>query len=252
MPIFALFSGASGYYLRLMELRDVFDEHTGLPQRGAAATQALIIVSVFYLLLLLLFSLAAKSRYAPPAGFENAFGTNALAYPLVFLLIALVWLGATALHYFDLRSSGTILTSDICFLVLSALSAVSSFLFAIEVYQDPRRRSKLALSVIPTLFLCYWLVFLYRQNAANPIILSYSYFCLAIISSALGFYFTAGFVYNKPAQAKAVITLLAAVYFCFTTLADDHPTSIKLIMIAIIAASIVYSTLLIKNLQLKR
>ena len=120
------------------------------------------------------------------------------------------------------------------------------------MFQDSRRKAPFALSVVPTLFVCFWLILMYRQNASNPVLLDYIYKCLALVTSALSFYFTSGFLYGKPAPGKAIFTYFAAIYFCTVTLADDHPLSIKIIYFAMIAVNIVHSSMLLKNLKRKR
>ena len=254
MPFFALMAGAFGYYLRMLELWSVFEEQLigpPLPRAGALVTHALIALSVVFLALILLFSLRVRRKYSSPMGFQNAFGTEPLAYPFIFHIIGLAWLGATIKHFFDLGAFGAIPFVEICFSMLSALSAISVTVFAVDMYQDPRRKSKFGLSVIPTVFMCFWLILFYSRNSSNPILLSYSYQCLAIVASTLGFYFTSGFVYNKPAPARTVFSFFSAIYFCFVTLADGHDISIKLIFIALIVINVVYSSMLIRGMYRK-
>ena len=251
MPAFALLAGAAGCYLRLVELWNVFDEYTGLPQRGAGVTYLLIALSAAFLLIVFVFTLRSGLGYISPSGFENAFGSEALAYPFTLFVIGLVWLGATVRHFINMNAGGDIPVSELIFSVLSAFAAISSSLLAIEIYQDPQRKTKRSLSIVPTIFMCYWLILLYRTNASNPILLSYCYQCLAIIASALGFYFVSGFAYDKQAPCKTIFVFMAAIYFCFVTLADDQTASVRLIYIALIAINVVYSSRLIKHLQKK-
>ena len=251
MPFFAVIAGAAGFYLRLMELWNVFDVRTGLPERGADLSYALIAFSAFYLFLVMIFAIRASAKHEAQRGFENAFGTDPLSYPSIFLLVGLVWIVATVMHIFDMRAAGEYPTIEIYFSAMSILSAVSLTFFAIEMYQDSRRKSSYALSIVPTVFMCFWLILIYRANASNPVLLSYAYQCLAVISSTLGFYFTSGFVYDKPAPGKAILSYYASIYFCFVTLADGHSASIRLIFAAIIVANIVHSAMLIKNLKRK-
>lgn len=248
MPFFTLVAGATGFYLRLVELMDVFDEN-GLPQRGAGITYALIAVSVAVLVVITIFSIFAVAKHKAPVGFENAFGTDPLAYPISFSLIGIVWFVATIMRFIELRAVQPLPTIELIFMILSALSAISITLFAIEMYQNPRSKTKFALSLMPSLFMCFWLIFLYRQNASNPVLLSYCYEVLAIITAALGFYFTSGFVYNKSAPGKAIFSYSAAIYFCFVTLADKNPISIKLIIGAMIGLNVVHVSMLIRNLK---
>ena len=251
MPLFALAAGGFGFFIRRLELLYVFDPLTGLPERGAALTYTLIALSAVFLLIVLGFSVFVALKRVSPRGFENAFGTDPLTYPFVFGFIGLIWLAATVLHFLYLRDIGSVPLVDIYFFVFSAVSAFSVAFFAIEMYQEPRRKSIFALSVIPTLFMCFWLVMLYRDNASNPVLLSYAYQCLAIIASALGFYFTSGFVYGKPAPGKTLFFYFAAIFFCFVTLADNHHLMIRIIFAAILAMNVVYSSKLIRHFRNK-
>ena len=251
MPLFALLSGGVGYYLRLTELMNVFDAQTGLALRGARESYILIAASAVFLVISLLFSIRASVKHQAPQGFENAFGTDPLTYPLVFFIIGAVWLGATVKHFLNFYNAGPIPMIEIYFSALSALSAISIAYFAIEMYQDPRRKMVYALSVVPTLFMCFWLVILYRQNATNPVLLKYVYQCLAVISSALAFYLTSGFVYGKPAPGKTILAYFAAIFFCFVTLADGHSQEVRLIFAALIATNVVYSSKLIGHMRSK-
>jgi len=251
MPFFALIAGALGFYFRRMELLYVFDAVTGLPERGAFVTSALIALSAAFIVISLIFSIVVGVRKISPTGFDNAFGTDPLTYPFSFSIIALVWLGATVMLFVESRANGNMPLVDIYFIALSAIAAISVGFFAIEMYNDPRRKSVYALSMIPTIFMCFWLVMLYRQNAANHVLLSYAYQCLAIIASALGFYFTSGFVYSKPAPGKTLLFYFLAVFFCFVTLADNHGLMVRIIFAALIAINVLSSSKLLRHLRRK-
>jgi len=252
MPFFALFAGGFGFVLRRLELRYVFDSATGLPQRGAPITYTLIGLTVLFIIISLVFTIVTASRNKSPAGFENAFGTDPLTYPVILSVIGAIWLAATVFYFLDMRSDYTrIPISEMLFMAMSALSAVSAGFFAVEMYQDPRRKSVYALSIVPTLFMCFWLVLLYNENASNPILLSYAYICLAIIASAMGFYYTSGFVYGKPAPGRAAFAYLTAIFFCFITLADPHHMMIRVVFVAVLAINVLYCFKLLRNLQAK-
>jgi len=251
VPFLAVLAGVGGLYLRLSEHSNVFNAVTGLPERNAATTFALIILSVVSILGITLFAVRVAAKHKALPGFESAFGTDPFAYPVIFIAIGIVWLVGTFLYYIALNTQGDITMIDVFFIVFSSLSAISVSFFAIEMYQDSRRNAPYALSVVPTVFMCFWLIFVYRQNASNPVLLSYIYQCLAIIASALSFYFTSGFLYGKPAPGKAVVSYYAAIYFCFVTLADGHPLGIILVFCALIAANLVHSTMFLWNLQSK-
>jgi len=251
MPFFALLAGAAGLYLRLIELCNVFDMRTGLAEVWANETIVLIAFSAVFLILALAFSIRASAKYKSPPGFEHAFGTDPLTYPFAFSLIGLIWFGATVKHFHDLNIMGAVPTGEMIFSALSALAAISVTFFAIEMYQDPRRKMTYMLSLTPTLFMCFWLILMYKQNATNPVLLSYCYQCLAIILATLSFYLTSGFVYDKPAPGKTILVYFLTIYFCFVTLADNHTLTIRLIFAAIIAVNAIYLSMILRNLRPK-
>jgi len=251
VPFFALLSGVGGYYLRLSELLNVFDPVTGLPERSAAITFWLIALSALNLFLIIIFAIVVAMRNRSPRGFENAFGTDPVFYPVVFTFSGIVWLIGTYLYYDYHKAAGTLQMMEIYFIILSAVAAICVAIFAIEMFQDSRRKAQYALSIVPTIFLCFWLLLVYRLNASNPILLGYLYQCLAIVASALSFYFTSGFLYDKPAPGKAIVSYYASIYFCAVTLADDHHLGLKLILGAIIAVSVVHMAMLLRNLRRK-
>jgi len=249
IPFYAVAAGAIGFYFRLLELWNVFDPRTGLPERGATITYALIALSVVFILILVGLSIGISVKRTAPEGFENSFGTGSLSYPFTFVIIGLIWLLATVIQFLSLGAAGILIMSDIYFLALSALSAISIIVFSIEAYQNPRSKSIFVLSIIPTLFMCFWLILLYRQNASNPILLSYVYQCLAIMASILSFYLMSGFVCAKPALGKTIFFQLAAIFFCFVTLADAHHITVRVIFASVLAINIVNSYKLIRNLE---
>ncbi|MCL2402523.1 MAG: hypothetical protein FWC90_07785 [Oscillospiraceae bacterium] len=250
IPFIALIAGAVGLYLRHIELQNVFNI-SGLPTRGASETIILIIVSCAFVLLALIYAVIVGIKYASPRGYENAFGTNTIAYPLFFFLVGIVWLVSTVIHFFEMNALETVHNSHIFFAILSALAAISLMLFAIEIFKDPKQKLKFVLSIIPSLFLCFWILSMYRENAANPVLLSYVYYFFALVFSLLGFYMTSGFVFDKSAPGKTIFFCLAAIFFCFITLADSHDIGIRIILGLLIAINAVNSAMLIRRLVVK-
>jgi len=251
LPFFSVMAGVVGFYLRLSERMNVFDPVSGLPDRNADTTIWLILLSVTFIFAILMFSIVAAIKHKALPGFENAFGTDPLAYPIIFVFIGIAWIVGTYMLFSELNAAGVLAIIDVIFIVFSTLSAISVTMFAIEMFQDSRRKAPYALSVVPALFICFWLVLMYRQNASNPVLLSYVYQCLALVACGLSFYFTSGFLYGKPAPGKSIFTYYTAIFFCAVTLADDHPPGVKLIFCAMIAANIVHSSMLLANLQSK-
>jgi len=248
-PFFTLLAGIAGFYLRSSELKNVFDPVTGLPQRNADTTFWLIILSLIFSIAIIIFAVNASTKHKALKGFESAFGTDPFYYPVLFTVIGIVWIIGTYMYFTFLRGYNALTSIDIYFIIFSVITAVSITYFAIEMYQDSRKKAPYLLIVIPTVFMCFWLIMLYRHNASNPVLLSYAYQCIAIIASTASFYYTSGFLYGKPAPGKSIFAYYTTIYFCAVTLADNHPAGIKLIFCALIAINIIHSSMLLRNLQ---
>jgi hypothetical protein len=250
IPFIALIAGAVGFYLRRIELENVFDG-LGLPVRGASETLVLILVSCAFVLFALICSVFIGLKRSSPHGYENAFGTNTVLYPIFSFLVGIIWLAATVTHFLQINASEYSTNSNIYFAILSALAAISFMLFSIEIFKDPKQKLKLVLSIIPSLFICFWILSMYRENAANPVLLGYVYHFFALVFSLLGFYMTSGFVFDKSSPGRTVFVCLLAIFFCFTTLADPHAAGLRVILALLIAINAVNAAMLIRRLEVK-
>ena len=246
MPIVLAVIGAAGFYLRLLELDNVFVD--GLPERGELVTIALITLTVLLLIFALIFSLRVGFGCNVPHGFSEIFGTDSVAYPFIISITSLIWIGGTAMNAIDLSASDNFQTAELYFSVLSIASALCFIIFSIDFFRSPKRKGVTAVILVPIMFMTFWLILMYRDNASNPILLSYSYHALAIIFSALSFYYISSFIFSKPYPGKAIFSSFGAIFFCFVTLADTHKLGINLIFISIIAINVLHLTMLIRNL----
>jgi hypothetical protein len=229
-----LVCGAAGFLMRRAEVNTVFDEVTGLARSGAEASRLMAGFSVLVVLLAIGAAVFIRRRHVSPDGYRLAFAPTGLAYFLLLTALGLVWCGATAIHYLELRALGPVSLGETAFSTLSIASALSVILLAHGAYTGREFGVSLLLAVIPEVFFCYWLVFVYKQNQTNPVFIKYAYECLAITAATLSFYFITAYVYGKTAPARAVFSFITAVYFCAVALADRDFASVRTIIFAVV------------------
>ena len=191
-------------------------------------------------------------RNVPVYEYDNAFGTDSFVFPVVYIGVGTVWIVSMVVHYITIFAMRQPERPDIIFMAISVVSAFFMAIFAIEMYKYPRRGFISALSITPVLFMCTWLFLIYRDNASNPILLSYVYMCLAIMFSALGFYINSCFAFGRSAIGKGVVFYSAAAFFCIVVLADDISMSFKLFFGAVAFLNLFNLSALLRNLQRKR
>jgi hypothetical protein len=250
MPLIALIAGASGYCLRRTELNTVFDS-AGFAVWGKPVTLGLIALCVGVLALMTVYSVLTARAYRANEDFAAAFRTKGLIYPGVMVLSGLVWLIAAVLRYVDVRAFGRVQLLDSIFLLLLALGAVSLIVLGVIAGKGSCGREVCYISVLPSLFFCYWLVLLYKENAPNPVLLDYAYRCLAMAASALSFYYLAGYVFKKGGAGKTILSFMMTIFLCAVALADPVTPSVRLILCAALLAAFVNAVVFIGNLTKK-
>jgi hypothetical protein len=251
IPFLTVVAGICGFWLRMIELATVFNPYTGFPERDAPITLALIGLSALIIVIAIIFAIRITVKYTVGSDFDNAFGTDSFMYPVIYTAVGTVWIAATAIYFLGHYAMGTDEILVRLFAGASSLAALFIIIFAIEVYKNPRRKFISIFSVLPTMFMCVWLVLIYRENASNPVLLSYAYKILGIAFAATGCYFSSSFAIGKPVIGKAIVAYIAATYFLFVTIADDYPMSMKMILSAIAFMSLFNLGSLLRNLQKK-
>lgn len=240
LPLGALLLGVAGAALRGAELTTVFDPVSGLPQRGAGVSAALIILFIAVLALSLAAAIVITLRLDVPEIFEKAYYTGSY---LSFAVRAV--LGATLIVMAVVCTFGRtdlMALSGLPRLVFIAFMILSGAGMVVMAYYSYTQRAESTLlrlgSVMPAIFYCYWMVALYRINAGNPVILDYCYGCLALGGAAMSSYYAAGFTYKRKNIFGTVFVSLLSIFLLTVSLADSYPIELK----AVLAATAIYIT----------
>ena len=77
-----------------------------------------------------------------------------------------------------------------------------------------------ALSVLPVLFFCLWLVVFYKENAANPILWSYGMEILAIAMCLLAVFRLSAYLFYRAKPRRAIFACMLALITSLATLTD--------------------------------
>ncbi len=251
MPLAFLLAGVLGFFVRRQELATVFDSVTGLAERYAPITVLLICLSAAVILSSLVIAIVVSSRHKADKDYSRAFAPGSFSYVGLSFILGLGWLAAVVLRFIRLRSSGIITIIDWIFILLAVLSAVSVIILAMGAYTRRRGAGMTVFSVIPSLFFCFWLIILYKDNATNPVLLDYCYECLAIAGAALSFYFGAGYAFRKSAPGWTLFSYLVTIFFCVIVLADGIGLPSQLIFGITAVVSWINAHAFIRNLKSK-
>ena len=249
LPFAALVLGAGGFFLRRVELKTAF-EPSGFAIPGATVTVALVALTAAALIFAAITGLAVRARYQSAPLYERAYRSGGAAL-LAGCLAGLAFLIGTALYLYEAVSGGSAGIFDLVFAALAAISGFSLILLARAAFTGRFGGGLSYLSVFPALFFCLWLIAIYRENAPNPVILSYAYQITAACACAFVYYISAGCAFGKAYAGKMAFGHLAAVFFCAVALADPLPLWTKLFFGASLVFSLATGVSFFKNLSPK-
>ncbi|HHT16570.1 MAG TPA: hypothetical protein GXZ77_02465 [Papillibacter sp.] len=249
LPLAALVTGAAGFFLRRAELETAF-EPSGFAVPGDSRTIALMALAAAVIILSAVAGFMISKRYQAAPKFERAYRTGGVTFFLGFLT-GLAFIAGAALYLFEHFTYGSAGLFQYVFTALSALSGFSLILLAYAAFTGRFSGGLSYLSVFPTLFFCLWLIIIYRDNAANPVVLSYAYRIVAACSSAFLYYIAAGYAFGKPYPGKTAFGHLVTVYFCAVVQADPLPLWTRLFFGASLAFALFMGVRYFKNLSKK-
>jgi hypothetical protein len=248
IPVSALIAGFFGFLIRQMEVNTMFDVATGFAKRDSIVSTILIVMSVAVIALSVLAGSMLSRRMKAENIYSRAFEPRGFAYLAVSFILGVMWLAADIWYFIDVFGAGAMSVLNVIFVFLAAVSAISVIFLARGAYKGRDGGEMLLFSVIPPLFFCFWLIVLYKDNAADPVVLRFAYQCLAIAAAALSTYFSAGFVFRKSASGRTVFSFLVTIFFCAVVLADAVSLPVKIIFGVTMVGAFVNAVVFLRNL----
>ena len=204
--------GALTVMLRWLQVQMIFDEETGLPTLHAPITTMLVAALLIVAAALWWLSGRMKTDCAP------AEPEDALALPhreTGWILTAVAALAAFGSVYLFFKEEDTLMKA-------AALLGLLSAPVLAMLPQLPRWGGfGAALSVLPVLFFCLWLVVFYKQNASNPILWSYGMEILAIAMCLLAVFRLSAYLFYRAKPRQTIFACMLALVTSLATLTDS-------------------------------
>ncbi len=216
---FAGVAGALGFLLRWMQNLQIYDPVTGLAN-GVAGINFLLLAVLALTAAGLAFWLWRMRGYELPQGASALVGRSPLHTicgslgGLVLLVSGMAMLFLSGRYLFP------------TFRIILGLLAMAAGISAIGLFVQGGRKgwekTRQFFSVMLTVFGCFWLVVIYKENAADPVIWRFAPEVLAVCAAMVAFYYITGYHFDA---CKGLPTA----YFCLLGMAlnmlcviDDH------------------------------
>lgn len=203
---------AIAFFLRWTQMNYSFEPDTGLLTKGSVWTTALTIVCAAAVIFIVFMTFSISRRYMP-SEYKKALRPRAPIFLIASVVLGFMMVVGSLLNLLAVVGSDTFAR------VLWLMGILTGVCFPLIIMTSKKGGvSACAVTVIPALFYCAWLVASYLENAANPVIWSFSIEILAIASAVLGFYYLAGYPFDRPRPRGTVAFCLIGAFFSLTAL----------------------------------
>lgn len=246
---FSCVTAAFGFFLRWVQLNNLYEAETGMPISGLPWSWAVVAVTCVAVVGLFVITLRLRKCEAPE-GYRLALKGRNIAYPVlgvgtgIMAVVAGILLLVTAGNY----------ASPALYRVLGILALISGACLP-AMAMGPKKDSDGAVicfaTIAPVVFFFYWLIVSYKGHSSNPVVWSYAFEILAISALALGYYYTAGFAFGKPRPLPTVFTCNLAGYLCIVAVADERGTPLQILFIVFGVFLLAASFVLVGNMTKK-
>lgn len=245
---FTLILGIFGAFLRWVQTRRVFEPDTGLATPNSIWSYAVILMILLGAALILLWVRSLNKNSFPrsyPSVFLMSGATSTVSAIVIGIIIAAGGLMSIVTAMTE-KSYYSVFQLMLGFLAI--LCAICLTAFTMNAGKENSKNSGTLSSAIIVLFLCFWLIAAYKYSASDPVIWHFAPRLLAISSTILAFYFTAGFVFGRPKALSSLFFSLLGAFLCILTLADSYPTGEQLIVLAFAVEMLLLSYAQLKNM----
>lgn len=244
LPLFALFGGVFGFWLRGLELKTSFDAEN-LP----VTTHASVAMLLFSLLILVAAIDLSRRNYQRPTTNMEGF-RYAGVKPLYFIeLVCAAVIAVTGIMeiaqapYYELsalepRPAKVVIPVLLGFFCILAAAAIVTM--AARMSTEAGKTKFLGRLLIPGYMCCFWLYYEYQKVAGIPTAQSFMYQLFAIMCLLLAFYYRASFSMEYAKCRRFTVAAMMAIYFSVLSCADRILLSARLRYLALSLLLMVY------------
>lgn len=220
LPLLALLGGGVGFALRLWQFFSGFDEETQLFRSGLPATWALLALMAALTVLFLLLS----RGNAAPVDYAQAFYCPSAGYMTLMAAGGFVLLASAALGVLEGMGQLTLSSAKPIMMLLTAILAVPAGLAALMLgkgnYRGPLPQIHPLLAALFAYLPLPWIVEVYQNSSRQPETMLYLFPLLAVIATALAFYYGVCFAFDCGRPRLCLFFSLMGVVLLLTALAD--------------------------------
>lgn len=248
LPIFiSLVCGIAGAVLHYIQLSTVIDPKTGLAERCAPVSIVLAVFSVLVAVALFLLAFRAKGDVQPV--YHRALAAKSFLPLIISIALALMMIYASVACFWGdfLKNSNGIFSIVLSVFIL--LAGVSYAAMSFSAFRGKSGGGTTLASFIIVLFVCYWLIISYKENASDPTIINFVYDFLGLCAASVATYYIAGYAFGRSRPRASLFFSSVGVYFCLTSMLTAQSLAFKILYLFVSVYMFVSCVILACNLR---
>lgn len=238
---------ALGFLLRWLQNMNIIEKDTGLAVRGAAISGLVVALIVIVAVVLIGYTVYLR-RYDVSVVPEEALAGHNFLFTVFGVVVVLLLAAGGVMQLLQAGSMTWPVAHRIC--GIGALAGALGTLLLVNGMADPAKAGvrRVAASLV-VLFGALWLITVYKDAAADPVIWRFAIEILAVCSALIAFYYLAGYQFGDPKPMITIFFCYFGAFLCVVSAIDEHTLADSVCYAASALMLFVWGSVLVSNLK---
>lgn len=238
---------ALGFLLRWLQNMNIIDPVTGLAVRGTLISFLVVALIVIVAGVLIGYTIYLR-RYDVSVVPEEALNGHTFLFTAFGVLIALLLAVSGVMQLLQADTMAWPVVHRLC--GLGCLAAALGVVFLVTGASVPEKAGTRRLgSSLVIIFGCLWLVTIYKDAAADPVIWNFAIEILGVCSALIAFYYLAGYQFGDAKPMVTIFFCYFGAFLCIMSAIDEHTLAESICYAAVSLLLLMWGFVLVENLK---
>lgn len=238
---------ALGFLLRWLQNMNIIEKDTGLAVTGAAISGLVTGLIVVVALVLVGFTVYLR-RYDVSTVAEEALAGHTFLFNVFGILVVVLLAASGGMQLIQAGSMTWPVAHRLCGLG-TLIGALGHLLLVTGVAQAEKAGVRRVASTMVVLYGALWLITVYKDAAADPVIWRFAIEILAVCSALIAFYYLAGYQFGDPKPMVTIFFCYFGAFLCVMSAIDNHTLAESISYAATALMLFYWGFVLTENLQ---
>ena len=238
---------ALGFLLRWLQNMNIIEKDTGLAVQGAPIS-ALVVALILIVVAVLIGYTVYLRRYDVSVVPEEALAGHNFLFTAFGVVVALMLAGAGVMQLLQAGSMTWPVAHRICG-IGALVGALGTLLLVTGVDQPEKAGVRRVAASLVVLYGALWLITVYKDAAADPVLWNFAIEVLAVCSALIAFYYLAGYQFGDPKPMITIFFCYFGAFLCVMSAIDEHTLADSVCYAGSALMLFMWGSVLVSNLR---